>query len=177
MSHDFHSYLANKRQAVRAQKLRVERGEAGPKKLTARVRAGDGSGVRRITIRGHELLADSGPETGGYDLGPSPVELLLGSLGGCIAHTFMVQAALREVPIDSLDITVNATSDPRSSVPTDIGFELNVTSDADEAILTALFEAAEKACPVTALLTGSHPVAASFTRTPTERLPELAAVP
>ena len=42
-----------------------------------------------IRVRGHELGSDLSEKDGGRDQGPSPVELLAGSLGACIA--MMVQ--------------------------------------------------------------------------------------
>ncbi len=43
-----------------------------------------------IGVRGHEVSADMSQQDGGGDRGPSPVELLAGSLGSCIA--MMVQS-------------------------------------------------------------------------------------
>ncbi len=42
-----------------------------------------------INVRGHQVSADMSVQNGGGDRGPSPVELLAGSLGTCIA--MMVQ--------------------------------------------------------------------------------------
>ena len=41
-------------------------------------------------MRGHEVTSDMSAKDGGQDAGPSPVELLAGSLGACIA--MMVQS-------------------------------------------------------------------------------------
>jgi putative redox protein len=38
-----------------------------------------------IRVRGHEVTCDMSEKEGGRDEGPSPVELLAGSLGACIA--------------------------------------------------------------------------------------------
>lgn len=42
-----------------------------------------------VRVRGHEVTSDMSEKEGGRDAGPSPVELLAGSLGACIA--MMVQ--------------------------------------------------------------------------------------
>jgi putative redox protein len=42
-----------------------------------------------VRVRGHELTCDMSAKEGGRDAGPSPIELLGGSLGACIA--MMVQ--------------------------------------------------------------------------------------
>jgi len=43
-----------------------------------------------IRVRGHELTSDMSEKDGGRDRGPSPAELLAGSLGACVA--MMVQS-------------------------------------------------------------------------------------
>jgi putative redox protein len=40
-----------------------------------------------IGVRGHDVTSDLSAKDGGQDRGPSPVELLAGSLGACIAMT------------------------------------------------------------------------------------------
>ena len=42
-----------------------------------------------IRVRGHEVISDMSVKDGGQDAGPSPVELLGGALGACVA--MMVQ--------------------------------------------------------------------------------------
>ena len=39
----------------------------------------------QIRVRGHDVTSDMSARDGGADAGPSPVELLAGSLGACIA--------------------------------------------------------------------------------------------
>lgn len=39
-----------------------------------------------IQVRGHELTVDQPSSAGGGDAGPSPTELLIASLVGCVAH-------------------------------------------------------------------------------------------
>jgi putative redox protein len=41
----------------------------------------------QIRVRGHEVTSDMPVKDGGQDYGPSPVELLAGSLGACMAMT------------------------------------------------------------------------------------------
>ena len=54
--------------------------------ITVTLEAGQECAVR---VRGHEVISDMSEKDGGRDAGPSPVELLAGSLGACIA--MMVQ--------------------------------------------------------------------------------------
>lgn len=45
----------------------------------------EGGMCSSMNVRGHKVLADVPPEMGGEDRGPTPVDLLAGSLGTCIA--------------------------------------------------------------------------------------------
>jgi uncharacterized OsmC-like protein len=47
-----------------------------------------------IAVRGQRVMADAPPAVGGEDRGPTPVDLLAGSLGACIA--FYVARYCRE---------------------------------------------------------------------------------
>jgi putative redox protein len=57
-----------------------------------------------IRVRGHDVTCDMPATDGGLDRGPSPVELLAGSLGTCIA--MMVQGYCRSHGYDG-DVRVN----------------------------------------------------------------------
>ncbi|MGI9254417.1 MAG: OsmC family protein, partial [Thermomicrobiales bacterium] len=85
-------YLEQKR-AVLLEKLETFEAPQEPLAISAQIEAVGRSGVRRIRIRGHEILNDTGPGFAGYDLGPTSPELQLGILGGCMVHIFLIQAA------------------------------------------------------------------------------------
>lgn len=154
-------YLGQKREAIDARKARVAAGESGPKTLTARVRAEGRSGVRRIRIRDFQVISDSEADFAGYDLGPSSPELQLGVLGSCLTHTFLIQAAALGVPLDSLDLEITGTIDPRAGSP---GFEavpiyphgiryaVTIASSAAPSEIEALRQAVERNCPILNLL-------------------------
>ena len=59
-----------------------------------------------IRVRGHDVTSDLSEKEGGRDRGPSPVELLAGSLGTCIA--MMVQAYCQSHGYDG-DVGVSLT--------------------------------------------------------------------
>jgi putative redox protein len=48
--------------------------------------------THRVLIRQHEVVVDEPPEEGGDDAGPSPLELLAGSLASCMAITMELYA-------------------------------------------------------------------------------------
>lgn len=116
MSH-LNDYLAEKRAAVLARNAAVDAGSAQPLQLKASVKAEGRSGVRRLRIRDHQVISDSPPNFAGYDLGPSSPELQLGVLGTCVTYIFLIQAAERQVPLESLEVEVTGIIDPRGGKP------------------------------------------------------------
>lgn len=58
------------------------------------------NGRQKVTI-------DEPPASGGDDLGPSPVEMLLGALGGCTAITLVMYAKRKGWALEDLTVTVS----------------------------------------------------------------------
>lgn len=155
-------YLEQKRQALRERRARLqEQGGGKPTTLEAKVRAEGRSGVRRIRIRNFQVISDSGPDFAGYDLGPSSPELQLGVLGSCLTHVFLIQAASRNVPLDSLEVEISGQIDPRSGqagfedvpiYPHNINYTVHISSPASESEIAALHDAVERSCPILNLL-------------------------
>jgi uncharacterized OsmC-like protein len=65
-----------------------------------------------LTARSFTFRTDW-PTEGGRDSGPSPGEMILGALGGCVAMTYVTKAAMRGVHIEELEIAIEATVDLR----------------------------------------------------------------
>ncbi|MGU3627358.1 OsmC family protein [Comamonas sp. C24C] len=160
MSH-LNEYLSEKRAAVLARSAAIAAGTAQAARLKASVRAEGRSGVRRLRIREHQVISDSPPDFAGYNLGPSSPELQLGVLGTCVTHIFLIQAAERQVPLESLEVEVTGVIDPRGGKPGheatpiwphDIGYTVHIDSPASRAEIDALFEAVERTCPILNLL-------------------------
>src|SRR3982750_992949 len=110
-------YLGQKRAALLARRESAKANGQGPHKLQAKVTAEGRSGVRRIRIRDFQILADTPADFAGYNFGPGSPELQLGVLGSCLTHIFRIQAADRQVPLDSLEVDVNAEIDYRAGQP------------------------------------------------------------
>jgi uncharacterized OsmC-like protein len=170
-------YLHEKRSAVLAREALIDAGSAGPNSLNAKVAAEGRSGVRRIRIRDHQIITDSPPDFAGYNLGPSSPELQLGVLGSCVTHIFLIQAAHRQVPIDSLEVEVSGKIDPRGGRPGhedipiwphDIGYTVFLSSPAADEEVKALFEAVEKTCPILNLLKNPQTIRAEIKHVKTE---------
>ena len=71
--------------------------------ITVTRKAGLEFGIR---VRGHELTSDMPVANGGQDAGPSPAELLAGSLGACVG--MMVQSYCQKHGYDG-DVGVSLT--------------------------------------------------------------------
>ncbi|MCX5374204.1 OsmC family protein [Streptomyces sp. NBC_00103] len=132
-----------------------------PHRLRARTRAEDRSGVRRIRIRHHQILSDSPADFAGYDLGPASPEIQLGVLSSCLTHIFLIQAADLRIPLDALEVEVQADQDPRAGqpgfervpiYPHHISYTVHITSPAGKERIRELHETVERKCPIYNLL-------------------------
>ncbi|HKI58710.1 MAG TPA: OsmC family protein [Trueperaceae bacterium] len=122
---------------------------------------------RRFTLRG-----DHPPELLGNDTGPTAIETCLAALGSCMAGTFAVQATARGIEIDSLEIDLEGDIDLNGffglrQVPpglADVKLAFRVRSDADEAVLQEVLEAARSLSPILDTVTRPVRVDASLER-------------
>lgn len=166
-------YLNHKRRAVLARQQRITEGSAQAAALHAHVSAEGRSGIRRLRIREHQVISDSPYDFAGFNLGPSSPELQLGVLGTCVTHIFEIQAALLQIPLDSVEVDVRGTIDPRGGHPGheatpiwphDIRYEVQVASSASDEQLNELFAAVETNCPILNLLRNPQQIAGTLVR-------------
>jgi len=59
---------------------------------------------QRITVGGHELLADEPAEIGGAGTGPGPYDLLLAALGACTSITVRMYAERKSWPLRHITV-------------------------------------------------------------------------
>ena len=67
------------------------------------VRLADGL-LATVQAGNHTWVADEPVEDGGTDAGPKPMEMLLGSLGACIAMTAKLYALRKGWPLESIEV-------------------------------------------------------------------------
>ncbi|EDZ98063.1 OsmC family protein [Burkholderia sp. H160] len=129
--------------------------------LKANVRALGRSGIREIRIRDFQVISDSPADFAGYDLGPTSPELQLGVLGSCLTHITLIQAAERQLRIDSIDVEVTGEQHPLAQLPGfehvpifphNIRYTLDIVSPEPPDAIRALHEAVEAVCPIYNLL-------------------------
>lgn len=134
---------------------------ANPGKSLVTVKAsswvGGVTGTRPTRMGEYIVISDSAPGLGGNSLGPTSPELLLGALASCLVHTYLIQATLLQIPLDQVEIDVQAQLDfagvvglPVELPPQlrNIRYHAKVTSPADEAEIQRLHAAVDSSCPV-----------------------------
>ncbi len=134
--------------------------ERSIKALSLRPSLGLGTGISKTTIRNGltceieegpwHFKADMPEQAGGNAQGPTPGVYGRGALGSCLAMGYMMHAAYRNVPIQTLQVEVQADYDDGAlfgvtNVPPgylDVRYIVTVESDApEEEILRVLDEA------------------------------------
>jgi uncharacterized OsmC-like protein len=82
-------------------------------------------------------------------------------LGSCLTHIFEIQAALLEVPLDSLEVDITGEIDFRAGkpgfeqipvYPHNIRYDVKLSSSASDETIAELHAAVERACPILNLL-------------------------
>lgn len=163
-------YLAQKRAAILK---RRENPASQPHQIKASTTVEGRSGIRRIRIRDFQIISDSPADFAGYNLGPSSPELQLGTLSSCLSHILLIQAADRQVPLDSLHVEITADLDPRAGrpgfedvpiYPHNIAYTVHLNSPASDEEIHALLEAVEQACPILNLLKNPQTITGTVVR-------------
>jgi uncharacterized OsmC-like protein len=111
-----------------------------------------------VNIRNFSLVSDEPASLGGTDLGPNPVELVLGALGACQEIVVKAYAAILGIPLESVAVEArghlnlkgffNQDENVRPGFHT-VHFNTTVkTSETNPEKLAALQFFAENRCPV-----------------------------
>jgi putative redox protein len=79
-----------------------------------------------ISVRGHKVIADVPPEMGGEDRGPTPVDLLAGSLGTCIAFYIARWCKEAQIACDGFEVKVDYVHDRENHCIPVLGVEVSM---------------------------------------------------
>lgn len=155
-------FLVEKRAAILRRQARpsappptARPGQPRTPSLVAHARIEPHTGLRQTRAAGFLFVHDSGLQEGGYDLATTTEQHQLGVLGTCLTHIFEIQAATRQVVLDSLELRLEAQLTPRSDGGAryrDIRYGIHVESPASTDEINALRDAVETVCPVYNLL-------------------------
>lgn len=106
----------------------------------------------KTTIKGKnlEFIADQSESEGGMNLGPSPKELLAGSLAGCVAMTVRMYANRSNWPLEEVlvDVEIDTETTPGTTI---FKKKVEFKGDLTEEQLKRLHLIAQK-CPINKIL-------------------------
>ena len=106
----------------------------------------------QVSIRSHELTIDEEASDGGADAGPTPLELLAGSLAGCVAVTMEMYAERKGWEIGEVGVDVDFSPAQRGT-PTRFEIVLRLPEGLPDEQVERLTVIAAK-CPVHRVLDG-----------------------
>lgn len=146
-----------------------------PIKLEVTTTAEQRSGVRRIRLRGHQIISDSDYDFAGYSLGPGSPESALTIIASDIADTYITQAAIKGVRIDSLGVSIASLPDSvppaeRIVYPHNLRYTIYVKSPATDEQLEELRLLTEQHSPIFNLISTKQVVQSNidYKQTPKE---------
>jgi len=113
--------------------------------------------------RNFKVYMDEPVQLGGTDRAMSPVELLLSSLGGCLAITIAAFSKSLKIDIKECRVHVTGDLDPDGFLGknkdvrvgfTQIRYRLELVTDEDESKINKLIDMVKERCPVSDTLKG-----------------------
>jgi len=135
----------------------------------------------RVKARDFEFIVDEPPSLGGGDLGPNPVEYVLGSLLGCLNVVVHLVAKEHGVVLDTFEAKAVGNLDPMKFMGKsdaaragyqDITVEISVSGDATQEVLDQIARESEARCPVSDNLANATPVKISMVKVAADAAPE-----
>lgn len=127
----------------------------GKSTAVTKVRLFDGT-TCEVEHKHWSFKVDIGKSEGGNDAGPGPGILERGALGSCLAIAYSQQAALKNLPIDQLEIIIESDMDARGMLGIDdrspgfkeLRYKVFIESPADESEIMKVIEEADSLSPV-----------------------------
>jgi len=120
-----------------------------------------------VSARDFKWLVDEPPSLGGGDIGPNPVEYVLGALLGCLNVVVHLVAKEQGVTLTSFTASAKGELDPTKFMGKNmdvragysvIEIKIEVESEADQAALDEIIAIAETRCPVSDNLANATPL-------------------
>jgi len=133
-----------------------------------------GNGMAAPTRR-FVVMVDEPDILGGVDQAPNPVEVLLSALAGCVTAGIATNAQLFGVPIDGIDIDLEADVDARGMLGhdksvrngvTDIRYTVTIQSSAPEDKVRKCKETIDRKSPVRDTLANPVNITSNFVYKP-----------
>ncbi len=151
--------------------------ERNKKALMLRPNIGQGTATTTVRIRDGltadiedgqwKLVGDEGPGDGGNGLGPDPGVFTRAGLGSCLAMGYVMWAAVFDVPLDSVEVTVEADYDATGMYGIDDGvapgwsavrYATKISSPAPEERVRELIDYADRHSSVLDIIRRAIPV-------------------
>ena len=132
--------------------------------VTANVKWVDGLRFVGESGSGHAIVMDAPVENGGANTGMTPMELLLGAIGGCSGMDVASMLKKKRLIVSDIEIKVNgekAAEDPKRYTAIQLEFIVTGKSLPEEAVKKAIDLSMDKYCSVKATLEGSAKISYS----------------
>lgn len=107
----------------------------------------EGGMCSSMNVRGHKVIADVPQEMGGEDRGPTPVDLLAGSLGTCIVFYIARWCKEAGIACEGFQVKVDYVHDRENHCVPVLGVEVSMPATFPEERKPALVKVA-KACTI-----------------------------
>lgn len=105
------------------------------------------AGIKSMAeIGGYQVVMDSTAEEGGTGKGPTPLQMLPVSLGGCIIAMISIVAKKKRMEVNDIKVKVDAVVEEGNVK--EINYEVNVDAPYSEEEIEKLIEQGIKICPV-----------------------------
>lgn len=154
-----------KKSFERVKKLLTIKPEKGQYTTTTKVRIREGT-TCDIEHKHWNFTADVGKTEGGNDAGPGPSILQRGALGSCLAIGYVKWAAYLDVPVNNIEVEIEADVDARGTYGIDgvkpgykgLRYKVFIDSPASDEKIREVIENADKHSPVLMDFTEPVPV-------------------
>lgn len=117
------------------------------------------------TGSGHAVVMDGAPESGGRDLGPRPMEMLLAGTGGCTAFDVVLILKKGRHAVSGCDVTLHAErADTDPKIFTTIHFHYRVKGKQlkADAVARAIELSKEKYCSASIMMAKTAEITHDF---------------